>query len=399
VENLRKLLGENWINREVVCAEPTHLLGRWYKKDPDNPVTRHVERLLDYILNRDGVRCDAERLGAKVKGEFLDTLVEMDYAVFLGERGLQVTMEPCAPDAGPDLLAVRDFEYFIEIKRVRLDEARAAADAATEDVFRRLCQTPSRYSIIISMTDEYTAYSAQLKGAVRAVAQVLRELGERNVQEATLYYRGPKDRTVANGPEGEPLFDYSDAHKLAAQVDQLEQRRNTRFVARFNDTGADSPRTVVAVHPLGPNPGLLVPDETYLRLRDILKKKREQLPRGSRGLVLLDMTDLTKLMIDQETIQRAVYGDLVFRVRQKPDGGFEDDMFRKPNGFFMRTSRMSAVVVQQTSLSDVGIEARREVFPTNNPQSRVLSLDELKLFGQIAPGLEHLSAERLGEHA
>ena len=86
---------------------------------------------------------------------------------------------------------------------------------------------------------------------------------------------------------------------------------------------AENASTVVAVYPLGPNPRLVQPDEMYVRLSEILKKKRDQLPRASRGLILLDVTELDKLMVDQETIQRATYGDLVFRVRQKPDGGFE----------------------------------------------------------------------------
>lgn len=393
--NLRRLLGEDWIDREVVCAEPTHLLGRWYKKNPDNAVTRHTESLVDCILNGTGVRCDVNRLADKVRSEFLDTLVEMDYAVFLARNGFAVTMEPCHPNAGPDLLAVRDCEYFVEIRRVRLDETRAAADAATEDVFQRLCHTPSRYSIIISMTNEYSACSHALKRAVDVVRRVLGEVSEKRLQEATLYYRAPRDHTLSEGPEREPRYDYSDRRRLAAQLNEFENRHNTRFVARFSDTGTENASTLVAVHPLGGDPRFLQPDETYKRLKQILKKKREQLPPRSRGFILLDVTDLAKLMLDQETIQRALYGDLVLRVRQKPDGSFEDDMFRNPNGFFMQTSRVSAVVTQTMSGSEAGFRSDLDVFPTNNPQSKVLTLDEMKLFGKVADGLEHLCAERL----
>jgi hypothetical protein len=327
MENLRRLLGEDWVTREVLCADPRHVLGRWYKKSPDNVVTRHVDALADFILHHDAVRCDAQRLATKLKGEFADTLVEMDYAVFLGRQGFQVTMEPFAPNAGPDLLAVRDVEYFLEIRRVRLDEARAAADTATEDVFRRLCETPSRYSVIISMTDEYSAHSPRLKLALKTVRRVLRELSEKRVQRATLYYRGMNDYDVSDGEEREPDYDFSDRQKLAAQLEQVERARNARFVARFDDAGEDNPRTVVAVHPLGPNPHLLKPDETYLRLRDILKKKREQLPKASRGIIVFDVKDLEKLMVDQETFQGAVYGDLVFILRGEASA-FESDLGR-----------------------------------------------------------------------
>ena len=37
----------------------------------------------------------------------------------------------------------------------------------------------------------------------------------------------------------------------------------------------------------------------------------------------------------------------------------------------------------------------REVFPTNNPQAKVLSLAKLKMFGTMAEGHDNLCAEEL----
>ena len=31
---LRKLIGDAWIDAEVLADKPTHLLGRWQKNDP-----------------------------------------------------------------------------------------------------------------------------------------------------------------------------------------------------------------------------------------------------------------------------------------------------------------------------------------------------------------------------
>ena len=42
-----------------------------------------------------------------------------------------------------------------------------------------------------------------------------------------------------------------------------------------------------------------------------------------------------------------------------------------------------------------GQSFNRTVYPTNNPQARVLRLDELKLFGEIAEGSENLCLEEL----
>jgi hypothetical protein len=68
----------------------------------------------------------------------------------------------------------------------------------------------------------------------------------------------------------------------------------------------------VSVLSLG-DAGVLQPDQTYLRLRGILNKKREQIPKNSRGVIVLEISDLAKLMVDEFTISRSLYGDLLLR--------------------------------------------------------------------------------------
>ena len=147
---------------------------------------------------------------------------------------------------------------------------------------------------------------------------------------------------------------------------------------------------------LGDNPGPLQPDQTYLRLRGILNKKREQIPKNSRGVILLEISDLAKLMVDHYTLSNALYGDLMFGLTPASGGeGFDSDMSRKSNGFFLGTSRVSAVVVETVRVGAEEITFTRQVYPTNNPQAQVLRLEELKLFGEIAPGMGHLCLEKL----
>lgn len=393
---LRKLMGDEWVEREMLCAEPRHSLGKWYKKSANNPITRYTEELIDFILNSRSIKCDAGRLATKVSGEFVDTLVEMGYGVFLGKQGFHVTMEPSAPQAGPDLLAVRGSEYFIEIKKVGLDEAQAKVDLATEDVFSRLRATSSRHSVLVSMTDDYSAFSQKLVKALKVVRDVLKDLDRRQVQRATLYYHGPEDYELHEGEEREPDFDYQDGDRLAVQMREFERRRNARFIARFDDTGRMNPHTGVWVHPLGRDPHFVKPDETYLRLRAILRKKRHQLPKASRGVILLELSDLVGLRVSEETVKSALYGQLMMTVSHTAGHeGFDTDWNRKPNGFFLGTSRVSAVVIEAARICGDDYVVRREVFPTNNPQAIVLTLDELRSFGAVAEDLEHLCAERL----
>lgn len=193
-----------------------------------------------------------------------------------------MVMEPTAPEAGPDLLAIKNKRYFVEVRKVRLDDAHAVADLATEDVFQRLCNTPSRYNIVISMTDEFSAHSPQLKKAVRAVRNTLDDLGARGVQSATLYCNGPQDVQLREGNEARPDYDYGDRENLARQVRDQEWLGNVGFKAQFDDTGQEEPRTVVSILPLGRRRRGLEPDETYLRLRSILRKNKSNCPREKR---------------------------------------------------------------------------------------------------------------------
>src|SRR5277367_1687264 len=196
MKQLRKLLGDEWIEENVMGVEPRHALGRWYKKSPGSSVIRYTEYLADVVLSNDALRCDTARLSTKLKGEFIDTIVELGYAVFLAKRGCAVTMEPTSPMAGPDLLVVKDESYYVEMRKVGLDEEHRTVDAATEDVFTRLCSTPSQYDIVLSMTNDYVAFSRELKKASRRVASVLKDLEEKKLTEAVLYYHGPNDWVV-----------------------------------------------------------------------------------------------------------------------------------------------------------------------------------------------------------
>jgi len=395
MENLRKLFGDDWFEREVLGAHPEHWLGKWHQKREDNPITKYTNDLVGYALQGDSLRCDVKRLATKLQGEFVDTLAELGYAVFLVNEGAEVTMEPMAPLAGPDLRVGKERkEYFVEIRRVRLDEAHAAADLATEDVFEKLCKTPSRHSVVISMTDEYAAHSPKLKKAVRLVRGILENLEAKGVEKATLYYHGPNDYSVREGIETQAAYDYSDGKRLGDQVRDEEWKRKAGFVARFDDTGRKKERTGVDVLALGEDRIEIKPDETYLRLRTLLGKKQKQLPKSAPGIIVLDISDLGKLMVDEFTIARTLYGDLVVVLGAGAEG-YPHDLQRKPNGYFMKTTRVSAVVIQETTSLGGTVQIKRQVFPTNNPNAQVLTRDELKLFGAIAEGLDNLCAEAL----
>jgi hypothetical protein len=90
MQNLRKLFGDEWLEEEVLCTKPKHLLGKWYRKNPDNPVTKYTDGLVGIAIEACALKCDLSRLASKLSGEFVDTLSELGYAVFLTKQGFGV---------------------------------------------------------------------------------------------------------------------------------------------------------------------------------------------------------------------------------------------------------------------------------------------------------------------
>jgi hypothetical protein len=105
---LRKLLGDAWVDEQILSEKPVHLLGRWQKKNANNPWVMYTEELAKVVLTSERVKFNPEILAQKLKEDYVPTLAEMESAVFLIRQGFEVTVEPYAPEKGPDLRADSD---------------------------------------------------------------------------------------------------------------------------------------------------------------------------------------------------------------------------------------------------------------------------------------------------
>jgi hypothetical protein len=126
-----------------------------------------------------------------------------------------------------------------------------------------------------------------------------------------------------------------------------------------------------------------------------LEKKRDQLPKGSRGIIVLEVSE--PFMLSDFSVERALYGDLLVEFpRVKSPGKAVEEMTARRNnqGFLLHTSRVSAIVIQKRKVEDGKVENEWQVYPTNraNADTIRLSLAELKRFGDIGDR-KHLSAE------
>ena len=96
--HLRELLGDAWVDAKVFGEKPSHLLGRWQKKDPTNIWLKYTGRLIKAILTRKNIVFNRKILADKLKSDrdSVSTLAEMESATYLAEQDFTVTLEPTA---------------------------------------------------------------------------------------------------------------------------------------------------------------------------------------------------------------------------------------------------------------------------------------------------------------
>lgn len=381
--NLRSLLGDEWVEAEVVRNTHSHLLGLWQQKDSDNLWLKYTEELVGQVLTNRNITLKCEALAAKLKSknDFVSTLAEMESALFLAQQGFAVTVEPSAPKKGPDIQADwQGTSYFVEIRTVGLPEEESRRDDVTDEIFAKLKKKPSSYRVHLTVGREYKHGTQQLNEAVKALVTSLDALN--GVKEATLYFAGKNDGVLVM-----PGADLNEKHR--------DIMRRGDFIAEFHHVGKELSETPASLmEPMKHRPE---PSKDHERLRQILDDKRDQLPKGSRGIIVLEVSNA--IMLSEFSIDTALYGDRMIGFAHvggpsEPVG--ETIESRNRRGFLLHTSRVSAVVIQKRKVEESKITNYWYVYPTNRLDSDTirLSLEELQRFGDVGDRT-HLSAENV----
>jgi hypothetical protein len=386
---LRKLIGDAWIDAEVCAKEPSHRLGLQYKRDKNDPWVRHAEELVKEILTNPRVRFDAHVLADKIKDPYDSTLAEIESAVFLARQGFEIVLEPNAPAlVGPDIRADWDgVSYFVEVRAAGFSEDEERRERLTNQIFARLTETPSTYSASLIIGDKYSVDSPRTRAAIAAIIEVLGVLKERQIKKATFHFVYP---------DGKLLLPSGVAYSLSTQAHEI--LRNADLVVHFDDLEKEMTGTQASLMKKIKKPPEPVND--HERLKSILQNKRKQLPKSSRGIITLEVTE--QFMLSDFSVEAALYGDLLveFKLVNGPQEAVGGPIARRSNrGFFRKTSRVSAVVIQRRRVEGGRVECERKVYPTNraNADTIRLTLAELQRFGELEDR-EHLTAEHAPNH-
>lgn len=377
---LRELMGDAWIDAELFGEEPRHLLGQWWKKGDQNPWVAYTESLAREMLTSDKIHLDRAALAKKLKADYVSTLAEMEEAVFLLQQGFSVVLEPTYPKKGPDLRADwEDTPYFIEVKTVVHSDEDSRFNGISNEVFRTLNSVPSSYTVAITVGDKYQPRSQSLKKAMNAILKSLEILKDEKWTRATLYYSETGKLLNPGGSfRGSGAASGTIRAKHQAIVD------NADFIVSFRRVGEERPKTAASM--TREFKRRLKPDKSHERLKGILDKKRKQLPKGSRGIILIERSELP--MLNDFAIEAALYGNLVVRIGapETPSGLLgEVTASRDHRGIFALTSRISAVVIHERQFDGSNVRNEWKVYPTDraNPDTIRLTLAELQRFGDL----------------
>jgi hypothetical protein len=168
--SLRALMGDEWVEANILAEKAQHPLGLWYHKGDENPWVFYTEQLVAQLLKGDAVTLDKGALAHKLAADYIPTLAEMEVAAHLMEQGCALVLEPTAPAKGPDMRAdYGDRCYFVEVRAVGDSEDDDRFNAVSSEIFARLNETPSRYTVKVTVGDECVAGSGDLKKAIDAI--------------------------------------------------------------------------------------------------------------------------------------------------------------------------------------------------------------------------------------
>ena len=381
--SLRALMGDEWVEANILSDKAEHLLGRWYRKADGNPWAGYTDQLLERLMGSERIAFDKAALARKLAAEYVPTLAEIEVAVHLLDQGFGLVLEPTVPAKGPDIRAdVAGNSYFVEVRAVSDSEDDERFNAVSSEIFARLNEIPSRYRVNVTVGEDCIAGSGDLKKAIDQAVNALSVMKDKKWRYARLFH-SPENSIL------DPGTGLTDKEKEMAAEAQL--------IVEYHDTGEDQEKTVSSAwRPYKSPPE---PDQTHERLKKMLNKKRTQLPENSRGILVFDVSEL--FMLSDFSIESALYGDLVVRLTapSTPGGPIgEPTLFRNGRGFFGRTSRVSAVVFHTRNVVDGKMENRWRVFPTNRADKDTIQLEKVELarFGELEDRT-NLSAEHLPE--
>ena len=281
--------------------------------------------VLPILENDPKIERKQEGLRNKLKSEFYDTLLEIEWAAYFGNKNRPVIIEPDFPDKGPDLkVKVKDRWINFEITSRGLSKEKQELDMYFKGINSRIKKIKSRFSICVMFNENFSKKD-DLSPLIKTIKNRTADFEKRRIlKPVTTYYFSPDN--------SEDWYDFDGINDPADFYTDPKKKAKIMFHPRdYLDYAS-----VSCVEPGPARIGFGDIDRIKSKLH---KKQNRQLPKNEPNVVIL----YNAPMFDTEC---ALYGKFQLTIlKNSKTGEIIDEYLNRDNsGLFHSSTRVSAVL-------------------------------------------------------
>ncbi|MCK4734067.1 MAG: hypothetical protein KAT65_16565, partial [Methanophagales archaeon] len=202
-----------------------------------NKLNGEVKTALQIIENdpkREIREIKQRRLKDKLKSEFYDTLPEIEWAAYFGNKNRPVIIEPDFPDNGPDLkVRLKDRWINFEITNRWLSKEQQELDVYFKEINNRIEKIKSRFSICVMFNESFSK-NEDLFPLIKTIKNRTADFEKRMIlKPVTTYYFSPDNSEDWYDFDGinDPSDFYTDPKKKAKIMFHLRDYRDYTSVS------------------------------------------------------------------------------------------------------------------------------------------------------------------------
>ena len=296
-----------------------------------------------------------EGLRNKLKSEFYDTLLEIEWAAYFGNKNRPVIIEPDFPDNGPDLkVTIKDRWINFEITNRWLSKEQQELDVYFKEINNRIEKIKSRFSICVMFNENFS--KKDLFPLIKTIKNRTADFEKRRIlKPVTTYYFSPDN--------SEDWYDFDGINDPADFY--IDPKKKAKIMFHLRDY-----RDYTSVSCVEPGPARIGFGDIDRIKSKLHKKQNRQLHKNEPNVVILHNAPIFDTVC-------ALYGELQLTTLKNSESGETIDEYlnRDNSGLFQSSTRVSAVGFVGY---DEDHEFMRKVFP-NQKAKNPLCEEEIKI--------------------
>jgi len=290
-------------------------------------------------------------------------VTELEWVAHLKSKFKTVQFEPLFPEEGPDIKVNCGDGFFVEVTTLNLSKRLTPYEYMMNSFVSRIRKIPSNHYVYMDIRHIIT--ESEIKYLEGKIKELIADAAASKIPN-TIYYFSEKEICIWAGFDG--LNYPTDLNKVLAsgcktafQTYPMYFRGNEAKVAiSVIPAGKEQPYTYVGG-------GYAFSGGDEKRIRKALNEKLGQIPKDSKSVVVIDISNS---FTDEIDFENALDGSAQVTTRIEKETGkmIESYWNRAKNGFFDISKTISAVIVQKRIIKDGTVSYRRILY--KNPNAR-----------------------------